>query len=185
MAVQKNLFGKKAEKCLFPSFAPPHKWRNPKQSQWLGGREWQRIRKNILERDNFTCAYCGYRSGKFQIADHIDGDPENHSERNLQVICQMCNLIKHAGQGCVIRGIVDLYKESAYTQNDIIRSTRRMRDEGKTDQEIIAFLGLKEKAPFKMERPYLRTLYGFVTARKPKAGNDMYGRWLEYHKKQR
>lgn len=168
-------------KRLYPSFAPPSKWRNSEQSRWLAESEWKEIRKKILARDDFTCAYCGYRSEKFQIADHINGDPEDHSEGNLQVVCQMCNLIKHAGQGCEVQGIVDVYQECLYTQNDIIRITRELRNQGLTDNDVITYLGLKKKVPFKMEREYLRKLYGFVTSRK--SAGEMYNRWLEYHKK--
>jgi len=116
-----------------------------------------------------------------QVIDHIDGNPQNNNENNLQTICQMCNLIKHAGQGCVVKGVVDLYKESKYNQNDIIRITREMRDRGKTDEEIIHFLGLKHKMVFKMDKRYLRRLYGFVTSRSTRTGNDMYDRWKAYH----
>src|SRR3989344_4323480 len=132
-------------KILFPSFAPPERWRNSAQSKKLEGDEWKALRQRILARDNFTCAYCGYRPDKYQIVDHIDGDPENNSDSNFQVVCQMCNLIKHAGQGCVIQGVVDLYQGAQYSQSDIIRITREMRDQGSSDAEIIAFLGLETK----------------------------------------
>lgn len=169
-------------KVLFPSFAPPEKWRDSKQSKWLEGEEWKALRQRILTRDNFTCAYCGYRSDKYQIVDHIDGDPENNSDSNFQIVCQMCNLIKHSGQGCVIQGIVDLYQEAKYSQSDIIRITREMRDKESTDADIITFLCLKNKVPFKMDREYLRKLFGFVTSRTSRAG-DMYNKWLDWHKR--
>ena len=41
-----------------------------------------------------------------------------------------------------------------------------MRAEGKNDDEIIKFLVLKNKVPFKMNREYLENLFGFVTSRK-------------------
>ena len=169
-------------KVLFPSFVPPEKWRNPAQSKKLEGDEWKALRQRILVRDDFTCAYCGYRSDKYQIIDHIDGDPENNSDANFQIVCQMCNLVKHSGQGCVIQGIVDLYQEAKFSQSDIIRITREMRDKGSTDTEIIALLGIKNKVMFKMDREYLRKLFGFVTSRTGGAG-DMYNNWLRYHQR--
>jgi hypothetical protein len=168
-------------KRLVPSYADPDKWRSISERYTLADKEWKALRLKILRRDNYTCQYCGYRSEKFQIIDHIDGDPQNNDESNLQTICQMCNLIKHVGQGCVVKGVVDLYKESKYNQVDIIRITRKMRDKGKSDEEIISFLGLKHKMPFKMNRNYLRKLYGFVTSRSTRTGNDMYDRWKSYH----
>lgn len=169
-------------KELHPSFAPPEKWRNEGQSRKLEGDEWQRLRQKTLNRDNYTCVYCGYRSMKYQIIDHMDGDPENNTDVNLQVVCQMCNLIKHSGQGCAIKGIVDLYGKSYYGQADMIKITRRMRGSGRKDSTIIQHLGLKNKKPFKMNRKYLETLYGFVTSRSAPNKNDMYMGWLEYHK---
>ena len=90
----------------------------------------------------------------------------------------MCNLIHHSGQGCVVQGVVDLFRKSNYSQSEIIQITRKMRAKGKTDQEIINFLGLKEKVPFKMERQYLKKLYGFVTSRK--TDQDWTQKGLEY-----
>ena len=168
-------------KKLFPSYADPDRWRSPSEKTKLQSSDWKEIRLKILKRDDFTCQYCGYRAEKYQIVDHIDGNPNNNEDNNLQTVCQMCNLIKHAGQGCVVKGIVELYKESKYTQNDIIRITREMRDQGKTDEEIIQFLGLENKFPFKMDLEYLKGLCGFVTSRSSRFGDDMYDRWKDYH----
>ena len=174
-------------KSLYPSFAPPEKWRDKAQSKKLKGSEWRELRKKILKRDNYTCAYCGYKLDKYQIVDHIDGDPKNDKGNNLQIVCQMCNLVKHAGQGCVIRRIVELYKKSNYSQNEIVKITRELRDKGKSDNEIMEFLGLKEKAKFKMDRIYLKKLFGFITSNRglqEDGKRDMYNSWLDYHNKE-
>lgn len=166
---------------LYPSFANPRTWRSLSQTKILEGEAWKEIRLKTLLRDNYTCQYCGYQSPKYQIVDHIDGNPENNDDSNLQTVCQMCNLVKHSGQGCVVQGVVDLFKESKYNQNDIIKITRQMRDEGKTDQEIIQFLGLKHKMPFEMDLEYLKSLFAFVTSRPTKNRDKMYDRWKAYH----
>jgi hypothetical protein len=168
-------------KKLILSYADPAKWRTPVEGKSLQTQEWKNTRLRILKRDDCTCQYCGYRAEKFQIADHVDGNPNNNEDNNLQTICQMCNLIKHAGQGCVVKGIVDLYKESKHGQNEIIRITREMRDRGKTDDDIISFLGLKHKVLFKMDKKYLKQLHGFVTSRSTYSGDDMYDKWKDYH----
>lgn len=165
-------------KKLFPSFAPPNKWRDDKQSKKLAGAEWSALRQRILVRDNYTCAYCGYRALSYQIVDHIDGDPENNAGSNLQIVCQMCNVVKHSGQGCIVQRVVDLYKHSSYNQNDAIRLTREMRSKGAKDEEIIAFLGLKETVPFKQDAEYLRPLFAFVTSRRSRQPG-MYNNWLD------
>ena len=166
---------------LFLSFAPPEKWRDGK-SRDIESEQWQLIRKKILERDNYTCTYCGYKSQKYQIIDHTDGNPKNDSDKNLQIVCQMCNLIKHSGQGCVVQEVVDLYRWSRYNQNTVIKIIRKMRDEDYHDNEIINVLQLREKVPFKMDRDYLRGVFGFVTSRPPRQ-KDMYYNWLHYHRK--
>lgn len=169
-------------KRLYLSFAPPAKWRGGRQKKWLESAAWKQLRQKILVRDNYSCVYCGYRSEKYQIADHIDGDPENNSESNLQIVCQMCNLIKHAGQGFAIVGIVDLYKKSRFSQNEIMLLTHEMRGRGASDAKIIRHIGLEEKAMFRQDRDYLKGLYGFVTSRSSFNQSDMYSKWLEYHK---
>jgi len=171
-------------KQLYLSYADPDNWRNSYQTDKLKGIEWNELRSIILERDNFTCVYCGYKSEKYQIVDHINGNPENNDYDNLQVVCQMCNLIKHSGQGCEIKGVVDLYRESKYNQNTIMKITRKMRDEGASDVEIINVLGLRGRMPFKMNLDYLKRFIGFVTSREIEDKNDMYYKWLQYYKKE-
>ena len=168
-------------KQLYPSYAPPEKWRNESQTRLLDGEEWQAIRHRILQRDKYKCAYCGYWAKKFQIVDHIDGDPENNSDDNLQIVCQMCNCVKHAGQGCVLKGIVELYRIAWFSQNTLIILTRFLRDSGKSDEEIKKLLGFDEQVPFEMDREYLKPLFAFVTSRPTHRDNDMYDRWRNYH----
>ena len=117
-------------------------------------------------RDNYTCQYCGFRAEKWQIVHHTDGNPNNNKDTNLKTICPMCNLIHHSGQGCAVQKVVDLYKKSKYSQNEIIRITRKMRAENKADYDIIHYLGLEDKVPFKMDISYLSELFGFVSSRK-------------------
>ena len=152
-------------KQLFPSYANPNAWRTI-ISDKTGKEEWRQIRLKILERDEYACQYCGFKSDKWQIVHHIDGNPNNNRQSNLMVVCQMCNLIEHAGMGCVLQGIVDLYKKAKYSQNEIVAKTRQLRATGKFDSEIIRELGLEEKAEFKQDWAYLKPLFGFVTSRK-------------------
>ncbi len=166
------------EKRLFPSFADPSHWRMGDFHIVSEGKgklrvvyhkenrtAWRHLRQRILERDNFTCRYCGFRAHKWQFVHHIDGDPKNNDPSNLETICPMCNLILHAGYGCTVLAIVDLYKQCKYSQAEVVRRTRSLRGAGYTDEQIVKKLGLREKVPFKMERKYLRRLMAFVTYR--------------------
>jgi len=152
-------------KKLHLSFANPETWRDNIREE-INAEQWRILRLKILKRDNYTCKYCGFRAEKWQIVHHIDGNPNNNDSKNLETICPMCNLIHHAGQGCVVQKIVDLYRKSKYSQNSIIKITRDLRSKGKSDTEIIKSLGLKDEVPFKMDREYLRGLFGFVTSRR-------------------
>ena len=164
-------------KELHLSFANPKTWRTNIKEK-ITKDEWKILRLKILQRDAYTCQYCRFKAEKWQIVHHIDGNPNNNKEDNLETICPMCNLIHHAGQGCVVRRVVDLYRESKFSQNEIIKITRKMRIEGKSDSEIIKHLGLEGKAPFKMDKEYLKHLFGFVTSRN--TSQDWIQKALEY-----
>ena len=152
-------------KQLFPSYANPNTWRTITADK-TGKKDWKQIRLKILERDDHACQYCGFKSDKWQIVHHIDGNPNNNRQSNLMVVCQMCNLIEHAGMGCVLQGIVDLYKKAKYNQNEIVARTRQLRAAGKADAQIIQELGLEGKVEFKQDWAYLKPLFGFVASRK-------------------
>lgn len=172
-------------KTLYLSFVNPKTWRNNIKEK-ITKEGWEKLRLKILKRDNYICQYCGFKSERWQIVHHIEGNPNNDNKNNLETICQMCNLIHHSGQGCVVQAVVDLYKNSDYPQNEIIQITRKMRIEGKSDKEIIAHLGLKNKIPFKMNKLYLKKLFGFVTSRRALEENgesNMYNSWLDYQNK--
>ena len=164
-------------KKLYPSFANPETWRDNIVEE-ISKEEWKILRLGILKRDNYTCQYCGFRAEKWQIVHHIDGNPNNNQETNLEIVCPMCNLVHHAGQGCVVQGILDLYKKSNFSQNEIIQITRTMRAEGKSDEKIIIHLRLNKKVTFNMNKNYLKELFGFVTSRKAK--QDWTQKSLEY-----
>lgn len=141
-------------------------WRTEADKKFMRTSEWKRIRKKILERDNYTCQYCGTQRKDHMQINHIDGNPKNHSEDNLEVICSSCHKITHSGLWAVVFNVLDVYEESMYNQNDIVRITGKMRDGGKSDEEIIKFLGLKNPVLWKQDLKYLSKLYGFISSRK-------------------
>ena len=160
---------------LYPTFNDPNKWRSPRQRRLYNDEKRKQIRQQVLKRDNTTCVFCGFQAEKYMMAHHINDNPNDLRLENLETICPMCNLILHIGQGAVIQGIVDLYKESKFSQEDIIRITRQLRVLGKSDEEIIAKLGLKGKVAFKQDIGYLKNLYGFISSRKAQDEMTMMG----------
>lgn len=156
-------------KQLYLSFVFPDTWRSNIKVE-ITKSQWRKLRLKILKRDDCTCQYCNYKAEKGQIVHHINGDPNDNKESNLETICLMCSTIFHAGRSCNILRVVDIYKESKYSQREIIQITRKMREEKKKDKEIIDYLGLKGKIPFKMDKAYLKRSFGFITSRKPRTG---------------
>tara|TARA_B110000014_G_scaffold232793_1_gene195699 strand:+ start:733 stop:1188 length:456 start_codon:yes stop_codon:yes gene_type:complete len=137
-------------------------WRDEEDKTFLKSKDWRDIRLDILTRDNYTCNYCGFRSDKRMQVNHVNGDPKNHSNENLEVICGFCHMILHSGFWCTVKKIIILFKNSKYTQNEIIEFTRKMRTDGKSDDDIIEFLGLTEKLEWKQDHEYLSHLFGFI-----------------------
>ena len=141
-------------------------WRTEEDKKFMKSAEWKRIRKEILERDDFTCQYCGVKRTTHMQINHIDGNPKDHSKENLEVICSSCHKITHSGLWATVFGVLDVYEKSDYDQNEIIKITGKMRDEGKPDEEIIKFLGLKDMVPWDEDLDYLSSKFGFVSSRK-------------------
>ena len=137
-------------------------WRDEEDKKFLKSKDWRNIRLDILTRDNYTCNYCGFRSEKRMQVNHVNGDPKNHSNENLEVICGLCHMILHSGLWCAVKKIIILFKNSKYTQNEIIGFTRKMRTDGKSDDDIIEFLGLTEKLEWKQDHEYLSQSFGFI-----------------------
>lgn len=169
---------KTIKRKLYPTFNDPNKWRTEWQRRNFSDDKWRIIRQKVLQRDNNTCIFCGFRAEKYMMVHHINDDPNDNRLENLETVCPMCNLILHVGQGAVLQGIVDLYKESKFSQEDIIRITRQLRVFGKKDEEIIQKLELKEKVEFRQDIDYLKNLFGFISSRKAKESMTIRG--LEY-----
>ncbi|KAG0255498.1 hypothetical protein DFQ27_006227 [Actinomortierella ambigua] len=86
--------------------------------------EWRALRQRILERDNYTCRFCGTRAAKYMICDHINGNPSNNHPTNLGINCKLCDSVRHCGlagmNGVLTLGI------SKMPQKDINRWTLQL-----------------------------------------------------------
>lgn len=121
----------------------------------------------VLQRDNYTCNYCGFMNLKGMQVNHINGNPKNNDPSNMEVICRECHTITHSGLWCEVRALIDCYAESDYNQNEIIQITRKLREQGVPDKEIIRFLGLRKPMLWEEDLKYLASLYSFITSGKP------------------
>ena len=88
---------------------------------------WRELRQQVLLRDNYTCRFCGVRSFKYMICDHIDGNPSHNDLANLGINCPLCNSIRHCGLAG-IRGILSL-GISRMSQSDINLRTLQLFSE--------------------------------------------------------
>ena len=140
-------------------------WRTEEDKKFMKTAEWKNIRKRILDRDHNTCQYCGVQRNTFMNINHIDGNPKNHSDENLEVICTACHKITHSGFWTIVHDVLDVYEKSNYNQKEIIQITGKMRNEDKSDEQIISFLGLKNKVSWEEDYDYLAPKFGFVTSR--------------------
>jgi len=149
-------------KQLYPSYELA--WRSEEDKRFSSSVAWKRIRQRILARDDYTCQYCGFRSEKGMSVNHVSGDPKDNQDNNLETICRGCHMVTHSGFWCTVRKTMILFKESKYSQNEIVTVTRDMRGQGKSDEDIIRFLGLKGQMPWKQDLAYLKPLFAFATS---------------------
>ena len=73
----------------------PNEWYKIDSSCVVRDDDWTQLRQLILERDNFTCQYCGDKDGPFE-ADHVMPKSRGGTddESNLLCACRTCNRSK-------------------------------------------------------------------------------------------
>lgn len=142
-------------------------WRDPlEKKRFLRSTFWRRLRLAVLERDNYTCSYCGFRTDdRHQIqVNHVDGNPENNDITNLETACIHCHAMMHAGLWAGLFGVVEIYETSVFSQVEIIQKTREMREQGHSDDEIKEALGLNSPVRWRQDLKFLEDKFGFMSS---------------------
>jgi len=121
---------------LRPGIKNPLFWRE----EPLVRAKWDKIRKPILERDNYTCRYCGHFAQIHQIVHHLKAD-NDHSSKNLVTCCVACHAVQHIGRNLGL-GCIEIW-ESPHSQVEIVRLTREGVKKKKTLSQIKKTLKLK------------------------------------------
>lgn len=105
---------------LRPSVMRTSEWGKREQRD---EEEWRQHRDQIKRRDNWTCVYCGFRSYKFMMVNHI-GAEDNHAAENLETICKPCHMVLHIGANAS-EGYLSVIDSTAH-QVEIVRYTRKL-----------------------------------------------------------
>ena len=64
---------------------------------------WSNARKQRLEKDSYTCWYCGFKHLSYMEVHHIGGKWEDDSIDNLVTLCPLCHSCLHIGLAGVQR----------------------------------------------------------------------------------
>lgn len=99
-------------------------WRDDGNHSKLLSEEFASLRLEVLQRDNYSCRFCGFKSAKFQEFHHFDGDHENCTKDNLMTACNLCHQVHHlAACGMSNKGFLISNQELTQTEiNNIARA---------------------------------------------------------------
>jgi hypothetical protein len=120
---------------LRPGITNPSLWYPDRPQQ----AEWNRIRKVVMERDNWSCAACGHKAMKWMNAHHLE-DSGDHSPDNLVPLCVACHAVMHLGRS-LNEKVIEVWK-SEISQVEIVRQTREGVKNGLSLAQINAKLPL-------------------------------------------
>ena len=85
------------------------------------------VRKEVLERDNYTCQYCGFKSPKFQEVHHLNDDHKDNRKENLITACCLCHQAHHIGlAGLNNSGVLIYTDDEELTQAQLNALTRNL-----------------------------------------------------------
>ncbi|HDS1733935.1 HNH endonuclease [Pseudomonas sp. BP8] len=72
-------------------------WRSDDAPGKLHGEANAKLRTSVLQRDNYTCRFCGFKSAKYQELHALDGNVDNCTKENLVTACNLCRQVHHLG----------------------------------------------------------------------------------------
>lgn len=76
-------------------------WREQDENSESADAEFRTVRPRVLERDNHSCRFCGFRDpkgGKYIQVHHRDDDHHNNRMDNLVTACMHCHAVFHIGR---------------------------------------------------------------------------------------
>lgn len=103
-------------------------FRKDDPSSSIADREFQKVRKSVLERDKYSCQFCGFKALKLQEVHHLDDNHDNNNPDNLITTCSLCHATQHIWfSGMKQRGVIiflspEKYQIDQIALNRIVRS---------------------------------------------------------------
>jgi len=142
-------------------------WRKDDEHAYIADAEFTSVRTNVLQRDNYTCRFCGFKAAKYQEVHHLDDNHQNNDLQNLVTVCNLCHQVHHLGM-CAMRngGFIAVIPELTQTEvNNLVRAIHvaeyvadaAVRDKLKSLFAIFQFRGfdtLKELYGVDISNPY-------------------------------
>ena len=127
-------------------------------------------RKKVLERDRYTCRFCGFTSRVGQEVHHVNDDHGDHSLGNLVTTCTLCHMVFHFGLAGR-RGVASLIWCPELKQTEINHLVRTCAVALSWSQKMDDVSAAKRAAPtntggsdlFAMARDMVQTAHGITT----------------------
>lgn len=99
-------------------------WRKDDEHAHLADAAFSAVRTEVLQRDNYTCRFCGFKAAKYQEVHHLDDNHQNNATQNLLTVCNLCHQVFHYGvtamrNGAFIAAIPELTQAEL---NNIVRA---------------------------------------------------------------
>lgn len=99
-------------------------WRKDDEHADVADARFTTVRTEVLQRDNYTCRFCGFKAAKYQEVHHLDDNHQNNDPQNLVTVCNLCHQVHHLGM-CAMRngGFIAAIPELTQTEvNNIVRA---------------------------------------------------------------
>ncbi|WP_245614688.1 HNH endonuclease [Pseudomonas parafulva] len=119
-------------------------WRSDDDQRTLMSPVHDKLRTSVLQRDNYTCRFCGFKSARFQQIHALDSNPDNCIKENLITACNLCRQVHHLG-ACAMNGTGFFVAVQEMTQTEINNVARaiyvaELLDDGETNGQLASLL---------------------------------------------